>query len=132
MFRFLRRLFGVSRLTDDTIIRLLRHQQEQNEAILHRLAQIERNLMATQAELAQDLRNVLAQQKKTEAEIKSIQDASTLQLQKIADLQAALDEAIANGTVSQELIDAVAAVKAQSQVVDDEIPDLPETPAPTP
>lgn len=88
--------------------------------------------MATQAELAQDLRNVLAQQKKTEAEIKSIQDASTLQLQKIADLQAALDEAIANGTVSQELIDAVAAVKAQSQVVDDEIPDLPETPAPTP
>jgi hypothetical protein len=76
--------------------------------------------MATQAELAADLRAVRSQQEKTAAEIVAVQEAQTLALAKIAELEALIS---AGSIVSQELIDAVAAVKAQAQVVDDLIPD---------
>lgn len=82
-------------------------------------------IMATQAEEAEILRNVLDQQKKTATEVGTL-------LQKVSDLEAAIANA---GGASPELIDAVAAVKAQAQVVDDLIPDAPVTPpdaAPTP
>lgn len=78
--------------------------------------------MATQAELAADLNAVLAQQQKTAVEIASVQAAQTLALEKIAELEEIIS---AGGVVTQELIDAVAAVKAQAQTVDDLIPDLP-------
>lgn len=77
--------------------------------------------MATQKELAEQLKLVLAQQKKTAAEIAAVQDSVNLQTIKIADLEAV----IANGgAASQELIDAVQAVKEQSQITDDLIPDV--------
>ena len=78
--------------------------------------------MATQAELAADLKAVLAKQQKTADEIKALQAGQDVLTAKIVELQALVD---AGGTVSQELIDAVAAVKAQAQVVDDLIPDVP-------
>lgn len=81
--------------------------------------------MATQAEIAADLRAVLAQQQKTAAEIAAVQEAQNVAIAKIAELEALI---AAGGTVTQELVDAVAAVKAQAQIVDDLIPDVP-TPA---
>jgi hypothetical protein len=75
-------------------------------------------IMATQAELATELQAVANQLTKIGSE------TSTL-LQKITDLEAI----IANGpTASQELIDAVAAVKAQAAIVDNLVPDAPPTP----
>lgn len=78
--------------------------------------------MATQKELADDLKLVLAQQKKTASEIGLVQDSVDLQTVKIAELEAV----IASGdSASQELVDAVQAVKEQSQITDDLIPDVP-------
>lgn len=85
------------------------------------LKQLKDKLMATQAELAADLRKVVEQQKKTEGEIRTLQTASDLLNEKITDLE----KVIADGGATQELTDAVAAVKAQAQVVDDAIPDGP-------
>lgn len=84
--------------------------------------------MATQKELAEQLKLVLAQQKKTAAEIAAVQVSVDTLKTKITDLEAV----IANGdSASQELIDAVQAVKEQAQVADDLIPDVP-TPTDTP
>lgn len=85
-------------------------------------------IMTTQAEQAQILRDVLAQQQKTAAEIGGVQTEVTALKARIAELEAAAGN---QDNASQELVDAVAAVKAQAQVVDDAIPDAP-TPAPTP
>ena len=82
--------------------------------------------MATQKELSDDLKLVLDQQRKTAAEIKSVQEAQAVSLSKILELEALI---AAGGTVTQELIDAVTAVKTQAQIVDDLIPDLPTPPA---
>lgn len=106
----------------------LREDREQrkhdnNKAILERLAQMERNIMATQKELAGDLALVLAQQVKTAGEIAAVQEAQNVALKKIADLEALIAGG-AGDTVTQELIDAVAAVKAQAQIVDELIPDV--------
>lgn len=79
----------------------------------------------TQAELAQDLRDVLAQQQKTSSEIATLQTSVDALKARIAELETA------SAGASQELIDAVAAVKAQAQIVDDQIPDAP-APAPEP
>ena len=80
--------------------------------------------MATQKELADSLNAVLAQQKKTAEEIKSVQASVDTLNAKIVQLEAII---AAGGEASQELTDAVAAVKAQAQVVDELIPDLPPT-----
>lgn len=96
-----------------------------NNAILIRLAEMERKIMATQAELAADLRAVRAQQEKTATEIAALQEAQNVAINKITELEALV---AAGGTVTQELVDAVAAVKAQAQVVDDLIPDAPPVP----
>lgn len=89
--------------------------------------------MATQAQLAADLRDVLAQQQKTSGEIKQqTEDIQTLQAstdtlkQRVAELEAVI---IAGGEASAELTDAVARVKIQSQVIDDQIPDPISPPA---
>lgn len=81
--------------------------------------------MATQKELTDSLNEVLAQQKKTVTEIKSVQASVDTLKAKIVELEAIIE---AGGTVTPELEQAVAAVKAQAQVVDDTIPDLPPTP----
>lgn len=87
-------------------------------------------IMATQAEIVAILQDVLAQQKKTSAEITSLQAGVDTLKAKITELEAVI---AAGDQASQELVDAVAAVKAQAQVVDDQIPDLPApTPEPTP
>jgi chromosome segregation ATPase len=84
------------------------------------LQEMEKRIMATQAEAAQTLRDVVVQLKKSDGEIKTVQASVDTLNKKIADLEAVIS---AGGDASQELIDAVAAVKAQAQVVDDEIPD---------
>jgi cob(I)alamin adenosyltransferase len=85
------------------------------------LKEMEKRIMATQAELAADLKAVLEQQKKTSGEIKTVQDSVDALKVKVAELEAII---AAGGTIGQELIDAVAAVKAQAQVIDDQIPDV--------
>lgn len=84
--------------------------------------------MATQAQLSADLRAVLEQQKKTAAEIAAVQGSVNTLKEKIVELETV----IANGgDASQELTDAVQAVKDQAQITDDLIPDVP-TPTDTP
>lgn len=81
-------------------------------------------IMATEVELIETLRQVNEQQKKTVTEIVALQGSVDLLNQRIAELEAI----IAGGSVSQELADAVQAVKDQAQIVDDQIPDV--TPVP--
>lgn len=83
--------------------------------------------MATQAELTQTLKDVVVQQQKTASEIKAVQASVDELKAKIAELESV----IASGEVNPDLSEAVAAVKAQAQTVDDLIPDLP-TPPPVP
>lgn len=93
------------------------------------LEEMEKRIMATQAELAADLKAVLEQQKKTGTEIATLQASVDAQTQKIKELE---ELVAAGGEISQELVDAVAAVKAQAQVIDDQIPDAPVVPPVTP
>jgi chromosome segregation ATPase len=99
--------------------------------ILAELEKVGRKLeaiMATQQELTDTLNAVVAQQTKTVGEIAAVQ-ASVSALQETI---AALEDQLANaGTLSPELIAAVAAVKAKAQEVDDKIPDAP-APVPVP
>lgn len=81
-------------------------------------------IMSTQAQLAADLKLVLAEQQKTKAEIVFVQASVDTLTTKVAELQAIID-AGNTGEASQELADAVAAVKAAAQQIDDLIPDLP-------
>jgi cell division protein FtsB len=83
--------------------------------------------MSSQAEAAATLAAVLEQQKKTAAEIASVQASVDTLNATIATLT---DELANATTVSPELQAAVDAVKAQAQIVDDLIPDLPVPPAP--
>jgi len=103
-------------------------KRNNNNAILDRLAEMENKIMATQAELSADLKLVLEQQQKTAAEIASVQAAQTVAIEKIAELEAIIAAGV---NPSQELVDAVAAVKAQAQIVDELIPDLPVVIPPT-
>lgn len=96
-------------------------QNDNKQSVLKRIDELERKLMASQKELAADLALVLEKQQKTAEEIKAVQEAQAVSLQKIADLEAL----VASGNApTQELVDAVAAVKAQAQIVDDLIPDV--------
>jgi hypothetical protein len=77
-----------------------------------------KSIMATQAELAKGLTDLTAQVAKIGAE-------STVTLQKVTDLEAAL---AAGGPTTPEVDAAFAALKAQVQKVDDMIPDAPPPP----
>lgn len=106
-------------------IRELRDQEA-----LRRIERKVDQIMATQKEMADDLKLVHAQQVKTAGEIALLQEAQNVAITKIAELEALI---AAGGTVTQELVDAVAAVKTQAQIVDDLIPDVvppPVEPAP--
>lgn len=96
------------------------------------LNETERIIMASQAELAASLRTAAGQLTKVRTEIQGVQTATDELKAKVTELEAKLAEAIANGSVTQELQDAVAEVVAQAQVVDDEIPDTPAPPPPPP
>jgi len=85
--------------------------------------------MASQKELADDLGKVLTQLKKSAGEIKGVQTEVDTLKQKVIDLEAVIN---AGGDASPELVDAVQAVKDQTQVVDDSIPDPVVVPTPTP
>ena len=76
-------------------------------------------------QLIDDLKAVKAQQVKTAGEITALQASSNTLQTTIATLETALADALASGTPSQALIDAVADVKTQAQTVDDLIPDVP-------
>jgi hypothetical protein len=104
-------------------ITLLAHTLRQNNTrqILDRIDRLERKLMASNAELTADLKLVLAQQVKTAGEIATVQASVDTLNAKIVELEAIIAAGV---TPSQELIDAVAAVKAQAQIIDDQIPDV--------
>jgi chromosome segregation ATPase len=89
------------------------------------ISELRKLIMATQSEQAQVLRDVLEQQKKTAGEITTLQGSVDTLNTKIAELEAQI---AAGGDASQELIDAVAAVRQQAQLVDDQIPDVVATP----
>lgn len=84
---------------------------EQDLKRLLKLAKESRNIMATQAEVAAELAAKTAQIRKAIDEI-------TTKL-------AALEEAVKNAPVSQELSDAVAALGVAVQAADDVVPDAP-------
>lgn len=106
----------------------LRHELHQ---LRNDFTQFKETVMATQAEQAQTLRDVLAQQKKTATEIAGVQAQTETLKEKIDSLQAIIDAGTGTaGEATQELIDAVAAVKAQAQVLDDAIPDAVVPPTP--
>lgn len=71
---------------------------------------ISRKIMTEQEQLAQDLRDLKDQNDKARAEV----------VQKIADLEAAI--AAGGGTVTQEVKDAVLALKGSVQADDDIVP----------
>jgi len=100
-------------------------QKHPEFATKHDLEQMEKRIMATQAELVAKLNATLEQQKKSAVEIQAVQASVDDLKKKIADLQAIID---AGGTVTPELVDAVNAVANQAQVVDDLIPDAPPAP----
>lgn len=80
------------------------------------------NIMAaTQKELVADLQLVNARQIKTAGEIATLSKGSDVLAVRVKELE---DIVAAGGEVTQELIDAVASVKTQAQVVDDLIPDV--------
>lgn len=81
--------------------------------------------MATQAELAQILREVRTQQEKTAQEIATLQGSVDTLKTKVEELEAIVAQ---QGEASEELTEAVNAVKEQAQIVDDQIPDAPVLP----
>lgn len=84
--------------------------------------------MATQKELADILNNeVVPQIKKVNSEIGEVQSAVTAANARIVDLEKIIAEMGTNA--SQELVDAVAAVKAEVQLADEKIPDSVPIPA---
>jgi septal ring factor EnvC (AmiA/AmiB activator) len=82
------------------------------------LAKVERNIMATQAE-------VTAQLTATQAQVAKIGVETRTLLEKITELQAAIDN---QNNVSPELQAAADALAAQVKVVDDLVPDSPPAP----
>ena len=123
-----RKTISVRRETKSDILSRIHHElHELREEVRHIHHQLEK-VMATQAEEATILRNVLAQQVKTAGEIATVQQNVTDLNTKVAELQAIIDAGTGTaGAATQELIDAVEAVRAQAQVVDDSIPDVPVT-----
>lgn len=78
-------------------------------------------MASTQKELIADLALVNEKQLKTAGEIATLSAGSDALAARVKELEAV----VANGgEVTQELIDAVAAVKNQAQIVDDLIPDV--------
>jgi hypothetical protein len=80
----------------------------------------------SQAEVVQDLQNIRNQLVKIGGETVSLQtniDTLNVRIRELEDL-------LANAEVPQAIVDAVAAVKAQAQVVDDSVPDVPTPPTP--
>jgi len=94
---------------------LLGKRLERFEQMLKQVLANQEKIMADQAQLAADLTAISAQ-------IAKIGTESTATLQKVSDLEAALAGA---GGTTPEVDAALAALKAQVQVVDDLVADAP-------
>jgi len=92
-----------------------------NNAILSRIDQLERTIMASQAEIVADLKESLAAQKKTATEIVALQAGQDALTAKIVELEALV---AAGGTIGPELVEVTADIKAQSKTNDELIPDV--------
>jgi chromosome segregation ATPase len=101
------------------------HYTGASESQIAAINQSLRHIMATQAEQAATLQGVLTTLQKVATEIDGLQANSDLLLQKITELEAVI---AAGGEASAELTAAVEAVRAQAQVLDEDIPDLPPVP----
>lgn len=82
-------------------------------------------IMASQQDQAATLRQVQAQLTKVAGEIAGVQSSVDMLNARIVELEAVI---AADDEASQELVDAVQAVKDQAQLVDDAIPDAPVVP----
>lgn len=89
------------------------------------LEKLKREIMSTEADIVKTLNDVTAQLVKSQGEISGIQSAADVLKQRVTDLEAVIAAGV---PPSPELVAAVAAVKAQAQVVDDAIPDVTPTP----
>lgn len=97
----------------------LAHSKHETNTLLLELTRKVDQMAKTQSELAADIKTATEQLKKIGTE-------TSATLQKVTDLQAIIDAGGGVGsTVTQELIDAVDALKTQAQVVDDLVPDAP-------
>lgn len=105
------------------------HHQNDNKAILHRLAEMENRIMANQAQLqaqlVADLKLANAQLRKLLGDTAGIQPAVDALKAQIVELEALIE---AGGAIGQELVDAVAETKSLAQQVDDNVPELAGTP----
>lgn len=97
---------------DQELIFLLREIRESQFLIINKL-----NTMAENTDKA------LADLGAIKTQLTKIGTETTTLLQKVADLEAAA----ANADTPQSVLDAIADVKAQAQIVDDEVPDAPTT-----
>lgn len=88
-------------------------------ATKHDLKEMENRIMASQAEIVADLKTAIASLKQTNIDIKDLQGSVDVLKAKIVELEALV---AAGGTISQELVDAVAEVKSLAQATDDAIP----------
>lgn len=111
----------------------LREDREQrkhdnNKAILERLAQMEKHIMASQAETAAELRLANTQLRKLIEDTSGLQPAMDALKAQIVILEALV---AAGSATAEELAAAVAETKALVQTVDDNIPERPVLPPPT-
>jgi hypothetical protein len=83
-------------------------------------------IVKTSSQLVADLHAVLERQHKTAVEIAIVQDSVNRLTAKVAELQAIVGKGGFDSMITQELIDAVEAVKSQAETIDEQIPDLVE------
>lgn len=95
-------------------------KQQEQQAVLHAIADLKRTIMATQVEL-------VAQAKAQTVLLNEISTELDTTLQKVKDLQEAVDN---QSNASPELVDAMKAVSDQLQVVADKVPGSPTSPTP--
>lgn len=97
-------------------------------ATLHDLKQMEKRIMATQAEIIADLKTAIVSLKQVNLDTKDVQTTVNDLKTKITELEVL----VANGgSITPELVEAVAEVKALAQTADDNIPNVVPVP-PTP
>lgn len=121
------RMFNTKLVTSINNLAHAIRESHSNEAVLQRIGELERKIMASQTELAADLRTANTQLRKLVADTAGIQPSVDALTAKVAELEALV---AAGGTIGQELIDAVAETKALTQAVDDNVPELVQAPTP--
>lgn len=99
------------------------HELHKALPVLRRIDEIERKFMATAKELVAELDVIKANQAKTLGEIAEAQRQQALAINRITELENIISAGVGS-PITQELVDKVAEVKAQSIAVDEAFPDV--------